>query len=76
MAFFIETPDQFHLYCGSRHRDLAVLQHGQEPVAELGEVLVFLGVVGYPFEGWHNNCGEIVDNIRIGDGKTGEFNIV
>lgn len=33
---------QVHEQRSLYHRELAVHQHGQEPVAELGEVLVFL----------------------------------
>ena len=49
-----------------RNRDLAVHQHGKEPVAKLGEVLVFLGVGGYLFIAAFNNTLKMTQDFFSG----------
>ena len=49
----------------SRHRDLAVHQQGQEPVAELGEVLVFLLKHILSSEDGRDHVRELLNDIRF-----------
>ena len=60
----------------SCHRDLAVHQQGEEPVAELGELLVFSGVVGDLLESRLNDCSELFNDFSFGNSKFGQLNVI
>ena len=49
---------------------------GKEPVAELGELLVFLGVIGDFLERWLNHSREFFNDLAFWNSKIGQFNVI